>query len=78
MILYAEHRSFTVSHAFDGAVIEIDVGHFHIGRQTGGIDRKTMILAGDADLATAQIFDRLIATAMTKFEFEGFATVGVT
>ena len=37
------------------------------------IDRKTVILRGDRDLACAQIFHRLIAAAMSKFQFEGRA-----
>ena len=78
MVLNAENGGFAVPHAFDGAIIEIDVSDLHIGREAGGIDRETMILTGDTNLATAQIFNRLIAAAMAKFEFEGLSTIGVT
>ena len=78
MVLNDEHRCFTVPHAFDRAIIEIDVSHFHIGRKTGWIDRKTMVLAGDADLTASQILDRLIAAAMAKFELEGLTAIGMS
>ena len=33
MILHAEDRQFAMTHALDGAVIQVDVGDFHLLRQ---------------------------------------------
>ena len=67
-----------MSHAFHRAIIEIDVRDLDIRRQAGRIDGKTVVLAGDADFAAAQILDRLVAAAVTKFEFESLAAVSVS
>lgn len=67
-----------MTHALNGTIIQVDVRDLYIGRQAGRIDGKAVILTGDADAAIAQIFDRLIASTVTKLELEGFATIRVT
>ena len=67
MILDAEDRQFFVSHSFDGVVIQVDVAHFDISWQRLGIDRESVVLRGDCDLAALQIFDRLVRAAMAEF-----------
>ena len=66
-----------VAHAFDGAVVEVDVGDLDVGGEAGGIDGEAVVLAGDGDLAGAEVFDGLGAAAVAEFEFEGFAAEGV-
>ena len=55
--------------ARDGVVVEVDMRDLDISRQRITIDRKTVIVRGDLDLAGVEIFDRLIAAAMAEFEF---------
>src|SRR5580765_6166909 len=71
MILHAENRQLAMTHPFDGAVVQVDMRHFHFVRQRLGIDRETMILRRDRDLAGLEVFDRLVSAAMTKLQFEG-------
>jgi hypothetical protein len=78
VILNAQHRGLSVAHAFDGAIIEVDVGDLNIARKARWIDRKTVILAGDGHLAVAQVFDGLVAAAMAELELEGLASVGMS
>src|SRR6266481_7533288 len=70
MILHTEDRQFLVTHSFDCAVVQVDVGHFNFGGERLRIHGETVILRGDRHFASAQIFDRLIGTAMAKFQFE--------
>ena len=70
MILHAEDRQFLVTHSFDCAVVQVDVGHFNLGGKRPGIDCEAVILSGDCHFAGAQIFDRLIRAAVAKFQFE--------
>lgn len=77
MVLHAEDGEFAVAETFDGAIVEIDVADFEVGREGVGIDRKTVVLAGDVDFAGAEVFDGLVAAAMAEFEFEGVAAEGV-
>ena len=70
MVLHAEDGQFFVAHPFNRVVIQIDVTHFDIFRQRLGIDRESMVLCGDCDLAAFQILHRLIRTAMAEFQFE--------
>lgn len=77
MVLDTEDGGFAVAHAFDGAVVEVDMRDLHIAREAGGVDGKTMVLAGDRDTAITQVFDGLIATPVAKFQLKGAAAVGV-
>ena len=68
MILHRKNRVCFVSHAFQGVIIEIDVGQFNpVTGDTFHVHTKTMILGGDAHLACCQILYRLITTPVTKF-----------
>src|SRR5437764_10069371 len=70
MILHTENRQFLVTHSFDCAVVQVDVGYFNLGGERLRIHRETMILRGDRHFASMQIFDRLIRAAMTEFQLE--------
>ena len=73
MILNAEDRFVPVAHAFDGAVVEIDMGDLDVGGQGGGIDGEAVVLGGDGHFATAKVLHRLVAAAMAEFELEGLS-----
>src|SRR5712691_1722453 len=48
MVLHGEYREFPVSHAFHGAVVQIEVRHFELGTWEGvGIDREAVVLRRD-------------------------------
>ena len=78
MILHAEDRQLFVPHSFNRVVVQIDVADLDIFRKRRGIDRESVILRGDRDLATLQIFYRLIRAAMTEFQFECRSTESET
>ena len=74
MVLHRENRLGTVAKTLARLVVEIDLGGFHLGRGQGAwIDRKPVILGGDADPARGQVLDRLVAAAMTELELEGLS-----
>ena len=70
MILHTEDWQLLVTHSFDCAVVQVDVAHFNLGGERLRIHGETVILRGDRHFASAQIFDRLIRSAMAKFQFE--------
>ena len=69
MILHAEDLQFLVPHSFHGAVVQIYVRHFYVGRQRLGIDCEPVILRRDRHLTAAQIFYGLVRAVMPKFQF---------
>ena len=77
MVLNAENRFFLVAKTFDGLVVEVYSIDNNVGGQRFGVNSETVVLGGDFDFAGFQIFDRLVAAAMTKFEFERFAAKGL-
>src|SRR4029077_7927890 len=70
MILHTEDWQFLVTHYFDCAVVQVDVGHFNLGGERLRIHGETVILRGDCDFAGAQIFDRLIRAPEAEFQLE--------
>lgn len=76
-MLNRENRIFGAPHAFDGFVVEVDMGHFDKIRKRFVIGRETVILSSDRDLAGAEIFDWMITAAVTKFELVGSAPKAV-
>ncbi len=75
MILDAENRVFLVPHSFYRLIVEIDVRDFHGRRQRSRVDRKAMVLRGYRDLTAFQVFDRLIASAVSELKFELFSSI---
>jgi hypothetical protein len=55
MILDTEDRQLAVPHPFHRAVVQINMGHFHVVRQRFRIDREAVILRSDCNLARLQI-----------------------
>ena len=66
-----------MAHAFDGAVVEVDVGDFHVRRQRVRVHGEPVVLGGDGDPSGAEVLDRLVAAAVAEFQLEGGATEGV-
>src|SRR4051812_6832158 len=65
-----------MSHSLDGAVVQVDVRHFHIFRKRIGIHGEPVILRRDRDFSAPQIFDRLVPTPVSELELERPATHG--
>src|SRR5712691_1187222 len=71
MVLHGEYREFPVSHAFHGAVVQIEVRHFELGTWEGvGIDREAVVLRRDVDASRTKILDGLVPAAVPKFQLE--------
>jgi len=67
-----------MAQTFAGVVVEIDLGGLGLGGGEGsGIDRKAVVLRGDADLAGGEVFHGLVAAAMAELQFEGLSAEGV-
>ena len=62
--------------ALQGAVEQADVGGAQVGGKRRFIDGETVVLAGDADAACVQIFDRMVGTVVAELHLEGFGTAG--
>ncbi len=73
MVLGAESLMLGMAQTFNGLVVEIDLGDFYARlAERVAVDRKTMVLGGDRNLAGAEILDRLIGAAMPELKLEGF------
>jgi len=67
VILDGEDRQRPVTQAGDGLVVEIDMGDLDIGRQRVGIDGETVVVRGNFDPASGQVFYGLVAAAVAEF-----------
>src|SRR5258708_33787154 len=66
-----------MAEAFQGLVVEIDVGELDVVLAEGvGIDREAVVLGRDLDPAVAQILDRMIAAAVSELQFVGLSAEG--
>lgn len=74
VVLNAHNGLQTMTQAFDGAVIEINMGNLDTGWQGVGVNGKTVVLRGDTHPTGREIFDRLIPSPVAEFEFEGLAS----
>lgn len=50
-------------------VVKVDVSDLDIRRQRSAIDGKAVIVRGDLDLSSVEIFYRLVAAAVAEFQF---------
>ena len=58
-----------VAEAFEGVVVEVDVGGLAaFAGEGGGVDGEAVVLTGDFDLAGAGVADGLVAAAVAEFE----------
>ena len=74
VILNRKHRQAAMAHSFQTAIVQIEVRQFNVVQvQAVRINREAVIVGRDFAFAAAVIFDRLIASAMTEFQLEGFS-----
>ncbi len=79
MILDGKNGFLGVSEAFEGLVVEVDVGGFAACFfEAFKVDGKTVVLAGDFDFAGAKVLDGLVAAAVAKLKFVGVGSQGTT
>ena len=74
MALKAECGLVCPGQALQRAVKQTDVGDAQMLWQAGHVNREAVILAGNADPARVQIFDRVIGAVVALLHFEGFDT----
>ena len=71
MILDGEDGKVLMPHSFDRPVIEVHLRDFDlIGIKRFGIDTESMVLGGNHYPTGLEVFDRLIGSPMTKFQFK--------
>ena len=71
MILNAEYWKLLVSHPLHRPIIQIDLCDLNIiAVQALRIDRETVILTSDKDFPARNVFDGLVRSSMTEFQFE--------
>src|SRR4030042_5615384 len=77
MILDGKKRDSLMLQPFQGLIIQVNVGQFHI-RIVHGWDvyGKAVILRGDLHPAGLQIFDRLVGSSVSEFEFKSGSAQG--
>src|ERR1700728_758726 len=77
VVLHAEERHGAVAKAFEGVVVEVDVGELDFGSVDGvRIDGEVVVVRGDLDLACIVAPDRMITAVMAEFELVGFPAEG--
>ena len=78
MILHAHDGQGLVAQAFQGLVVEVDVGGFHIV-QAVQHHMEAVVLGRDLDAARAQILDRMVAAVVAELQLgRGAAQGGAT
>ena len=73
VVLHREDRLADDPKPFVALIEELEMSRFNTFGQAFRVDDKTMILAGDLNLASPQILDRVIGTTMAAFHFAGLA-----
>ena len=76
MELHGEDGELAMPHAFDGAVVEIDVRCLKGIRHGVRVDGETVVFGRDQDPFSAQVADRLIAPMVPKFQFDRLGAAG--
>src|SRR5688572_10070967 len=73
MILHTEYIFIHHANAFYGIVIQVNVGHLYVFvlAHIFSTYPETVILRGDLVFAGNEIFNRVVATAMTDMHFVG-------
>ena len=67
-----------MAHALDGIIVEVDMSDLDVVRERIGIDCETVVLRGNGNSSGAEIFDGLVAAAVSEFEFERFSAISVS
>jgi hypothetical protein len=76
MKLDREDGQLPMPHAFDGVVIEVDVGGLEGLWHGARINGKAVIFGGDEHALGLQIADGLITAVMSEFQLHGFGASG--
>ena len=77
VVLHAEEWQGAVAQAFEGVVVEVDVGEVDFGGVDGvGIDGEVVIVRGDLDFAGVVALYGMIAAVVAEFKLVGFAAEG--
>ena len=74
VMLHGENRVLGAADAFDRMVVEINMSDFSVIGQGGIIGGKTMVLRCNGNLAGAKIFNRVVSSAVSEFQFESPST----
>src|SRR5437870_8962674 len=70
MVLHGEDRELPVGHAFERAVVEIQVRDFELGTgERVRVDRESVVLRCDVDASAPKILDRLVASPVSELQF---------
>src|ERR1035438_2459522 len=73
VVLHAEERQGAVAKAFEGVVVEVDVGEVDFGGVDGvGIDGEVVIVRGDLDFAGVVALYGMIAAVVAEFTLAAF------
>src|SRR6266536_5022432 len=80
MVLHRKERKLAVANAFDGAVVEVEVGDLECRstRHTAFVAdyRKSVVLRGDEHPAGLHVAHRMVAAAVTVRKLRGLASEG--
>ena len=76
VILDAEDRPTAVPHAFQRAVVEVDVRRLEIARQFIETDGEAVVLRGNFYTLVSLIEDGLIRPPVSKFQLESLSAKG--
>ena len=68
VVLDAERRIFLVADALDRVIVQVGVRHFQVVWQRVAINRESVVLGRDFDLAGLVVHDRLVGTAVPELE----------
>ena len=74
--LKAKRRLVGAGQTLQRAVKQADVRRPQIGGQRGFIDRKTVVLTGDADAAGVQVFDRMVRAVVAELHLKSLGPAG--
>src|SRR5271156_4081339 len=79
MVLHAEERHGAMAQAFQGVVVEVDVGELDFALvDRFRIYREVVIVRGDLHFAGLRLLDRMVTTVVAKFELVSLATQSQT
>ena len=71
MVLDSQRRQTGVCQPLDRSVIEVNVGHKNVLRQSGRVDRVAVVLGSHVDISRLDVFYRLVTTPMPELQLEG-------